>query len=164
MPNRIQMLGSCTLAATIVIAAVNSVHADPIPPAMPAVGPIGNGYDYYREYPHPGYPPSATAAHPNYDLPAKHYDVWYRPKLFGWTKALRCAKEDTFRPRGYGRLFVEPETPKRMDYHRAVLLQPVSGYGPAYYHRTPDQRCKCFLENCDCVDSNANGTCDHCEE
>ncbi|WP_166819911.1 hypothetical protein [Thalassoroseus pseudoceratinae] len=166
MLNRSQMLGCFASVATVMMMAVNSVQAaEPIPPAMPAVGPIGNGYDYYREYPNQGYPPSAEAGHPNYDLPKKHYDVWYRPKLFGWTKSLRCAKKDTFRPRGFGRLFVEPDTPKRMDYHRAVLTQPVSGYGPSYYYRTPDQRCKCECCCEDCFsDSDGDGTCDRCEE
>lgn len=164
MPNRIQMVG-CWVVATLCCIAAETTHAsEKVPPAMPPVGPIGNGYDIYREYPHPGYPPSAAAGHPNYDLPKENYDVWYRPKLFGWTKALRCSKKDTFRPRGFGHLFKEPQTPMRMDYHRPVLTQPVSGYGPAYYYRVPDQRCKCRCHCDECCDNNHDGQCDNCQE
>jgi hypothetical protein len=107
------------------------------------VGPITQptGMDQIRDYPHPGPEWAATHGYPNYDLPSRHFDIWFRSQAWGLTKRERCAIPDPWRPRGFGNLFARPSTSHRMDYHRYVLADPLSGYGPSYYQRLPDQRC-----------------------
>ncbi len=107
------------------------------------VGPVAQptGMEQIRIYPHPGPPQAATHGFPNYDLPNWHFDIWFRPKAWGLTKRERCAIPDPWRPRGYGNLFARQSTAHRMDYHRYVLVDRLTGYGPSYYLLKPDQRC-----------------------
>lgn len=91
-----------------------------------------------------GEPWDGGVGYKHYDYPSYRYDLWYRPRPFGWGIAERCAPSP-FRPRGYGNLFNEQSTCYRMDYLRYVLTNHYSEYGPAYYRLQPDQRC----DHCD---------------
>ncbi|MCA9071041.1 MAG: hypothetical protein KDA84_19070 [Planctomycetaceae bacterium] len=99
------------------------------------------GMDLYRQYPHPGPQWAATHAYPNYDYPDNLYGIWFRSQAWGLTQRERCGVPDPWRPRGFGNLFARPSTPHRMDYHRRVLIDPHTGYGPSYFVRQPDPRC-----------------------
>jgi hypothetical protein len=99
------------------------------------------GMDQIRQYPHPAPDWAATHGYPNYDLPDHHFGVWFRSQAWGLTKTERCAIPAPWRPRGLGNLFARPSTSHRMDYHRYVLIDPTSGYGPSYYVRQPDPNC-----------------------
>lgn len=113
------------------------------------LGPIAQptGMDQMRLYPYPGPPGAPTHGYPNYDVPDRHFDIWFRPQFWGVTKRERCAIPDPWRPRGFGNLFARPSTSHRMDYHRYVLVDALTGYGPSYYLRQPDQRC--CVRTCD---------------
>ena len=99
------------------------------------------GMDQIRQYPHPGPEWAATHGYPNYDLPDRHFDVWFRSQAWGLTKRERCAIPDPWKPRGFGNLFARPVTSHRMDYNRPVLVYPYSEYGPSYFVREPDPEC-----------------------
>lgn len=81
---------------------------------------------------------------PSYTLPSHHYSGWYRPRAIGRDKAVRCG-DDTFRPRGFGRLFARQINEQRLDYRPYQVGDWGTEYGPAYYRLAEDPRC----EDCD---------------
>lgn len=105
-------------------------------------GPL-TGMDRIRQYPYPGPEWAATHGYPNYDLPDRHFDIWFRSQAWGLTKRERCAIPDPWKPRGLGNLYARPVTTHRMDYNRPVVVYPHSEYGPSYYLREPDPECCC---------------------
>lgn len=76
-----------------------------------------------------GMRPSRGYAH--YDLPSRHYGIWFRPTSYGRQCAERCRPAE-FNPRGYGRLFARSSLCYRMDYDPYVLPDERNAYGPAY--------------------------------
>ncbi|MFK7820984.1 MAG: hypothetical protein AB8G99_19875, partial [Planctomycetaceae bacterium] len=52
---------------------------------------------------------------PFYTEPTYNYTGWFRPRAAGRTQAERCYAPDTFRPRGFGRLFARPANGMRVD-------------------------------------------------
>lgn len=127
--------------------------------AMPGASPLFGepspiGQSSPTAQPHAGGAGWPSAGYPHYEDPPHFYDPWFRPRAFGLGKEERCRHHRPFRPRGYGNLFNRPSTPFRMDYHRYVVLDPYSGYGPSYYRRLPDPRCLHF-KPCDML-------CDWC--
>lgn len=94
----------------------------------------------WGDFPHYGLQDDPGQGHLHYDHRSRHYGHWYQPKQFGLTIVERCSAP-LFRPRGYGNLFNRPSNCYRMDYHRYVLKDHRSDYGPSYYHNLPDPRC-----------------------
>ena len=120
-------------------AAADDAH--PPEKAPPDVAPFRNSE--FGSFAHFGTPEDGGEGYRHYDDPAYRYDIWYRPRGFGWGIAERCAPAP-FRPRGYGNLFAEPSTCYRMDYNRYVLRNHRTDYGPSYYRRSADQRCDTY--------------------
>ncbi len=112
----------------------------------PAEPPPPTGMDQIRQYPNPGPPHAPTHGFPNFDFPDRFFGVWFRSNAWGATKRERCAIPHPFRPRGFGDLFVRPQTSHRMDYSRPYLVDTTTEYGPSYYVRQPDPNCGC--RNC----------------
>lgn len=110
------------------------------------LGPRHSGMDDFRSSPHEGYP-NTSHGYPHYDLPGQHYGIWFRPHPFGMSKNERCRTPAPWRPRGFGNLFARPSTPYRMDYNR-YQVSGATMYGPSYYVRQPDPRCRCHEKNC----------------
>ncbi|MFK7817607.1 MAG: hypothetical protein AB8G99_02725, partial [Planctomycetaceae bacterium] len=90
-----------------------------------------------------------------------NYTGWFRPRAAGRTQAERCYAPDTFRPRGFGRLFARPANGMRVDYRPYALNNWNSQHGPAYYPIAEDPRCPhCDKQGC-CL-SGLFGSCGSC--
>jgi hypothetical protein len=83
--------------------------------------------------------------YPHYDLPSKHYGMWYRPAAFAEDTQNKCASR-VFAPRGYG--WGNRLDCTQMDYNPYVVKQLPSRHGPSYYHRPPLEPCHCALQGC----------------
>jgi hypothetical protein len=95
--------------------------------------------------PHGGHQCSPTQGYQHYDLPSKHYGMWFRPAAFAEDTNPQC-KPRIFNPRGYGwghRLDCQ-----QMDYHPYVVKNLPSTHGPSYYQRPPLEPCHCGLQGC----------------
>jgi hypothetical protein len=95
--------------------------------------------------PHPG-PLSAPAhGYEHYDLPSRHYGMWYRPSAFAESVNSHCEAR-RFAPRGTG--WANRLDPLQMDYHPYLVKELPSVHGPSYYHRPPVEPCPCRLQGC----------------
>lgn len=95
--------------------------------------------------PHGGPNCSPTQGYNHYDLPSKHYGLWYRPAAFAEDTNPHC-KPRMFSPRGSG--WANRLDCQQMDYHPYVVKQLPSSHGPSYYQRQPLQPCHCGLQGC----------------
>lgn len=93
--------------------------------------------------PHGGHSCSPTLGHQHYDLPSKHYGMWYRPAAFAEDTNPQC-KSRIFNPRGSG--WGHRLDCLQMDYHPYVVKQLPSSLGPSYYQRQPLEPCHCCLQ------------------
>lgn len=93
--------------------------------------------------PHGGPKCSPTEGYHHYDLPSKHYGMWFRPAAFAEDRNSHC-KSRIYAPRGYG--WANRLDPMQMDYHPYVVKQPCTQLGPSYYHRPPPEPCHCGLQ------------------
>lgn len=100
-----------------------------------------NGFSLFRAVPSPGAPGTPGEGFPHFPFATDRYTHWYRPRAATLTECQRCAP-DAFRPRGFGHLFARPCDSFRMEYSPAQLSDGNSVYGPAYWARHSDPRCK----------------------
>ena len=113
-----------------------------------------NGYTGQRLSPDYGANGSGGQGFSHFPAPLSRYSNWYRPRALTLQASERC-QPDRFRPRGLGTLFAEQRDGYRMDYQPYAVGDGKSEYGPAYFARQQDPRCKsdCLLEyedeNCD---------------
>lgn len=116
-------------------------------------------HSQWGKHPFPGQPCEGGYGHPHYPWPQRYYGSYYRPRAFGLRQQERC-DPDLWRPRGYGHLFNEPSTCHRMEYIPYIVKAPYSEYGPTYWRRQRDPRCKICLgwDYCDCDDGNEDRT------
>lgn len=97
----------------------------------------------YGARPNGGQPCSPTEGYQHYDLPSKHYGVWYRPSAAAEDTMPRC-KSRPFAPRGFG--WANRKSGCQIDYHPYVVKQLPSPLGPSYYYRQPLVPCHCWLQ------------------
>lgn len=95
-------------------------------PTAGAAGSPSNGYDHY-------------------ELPSKHYGLWYRPSSAGEDNGLHCQSR-AYSPRGFG--WANRRCGFEIDYHPYVVKQVPSVHGPSYYYRQPLTACPCWLRGC----------------
>ena len=135
---------------------ISAVQIETPPNPLRFLPPAFQDTEYGRQS-HLGEADDPGRGYLHYDSPNQRYGHWYRPHAFGRGVAERCAPRP-FRPRGFGNLFNEPTTCRRMDYHRYVMtVEHKSRYGPSYYSRLPDPRCTDY----DHTDKSRPG-CDAC--
>lgn len=93
--------------------------------------------------PHLG--PTRDPAHgyDHYDLPSRHYGMWYRPAAFAEDVQPQCQSR-VFAPRGFG--WANRLDCQQLDYHPYVVKELPSSLGPSYYNRPPLQPCHCSLQ------------------
>lgn len=118
-----------------------------------------NGFAGLRQPAETGMPGSGGFGHSHFSQPMDRYTTWYRPRAATLTRGERCAS-DTFRPRGLGHLFAEPQDSFRMDYEPYSLGESPSSYGPAYVNRLGDPRCPNCCE--ECREKLKSGKCEKC--
>lgn len=106
-----------------------------------------NGYSAQRLSPDYGANGSGGQGFSHFPAPLSRYSNWYRPRASTLQREQRC-QPDAFRPRGLGTLFAEQRDGYRMDYQPYAVGDGNSEYGPAYFSRQQDPRCKgdCLLE------------------
>ena len=93
--------------------------------------------------PHSGPHGDPSQGYDHYDLPSRHYGLWYRPAAFAEETNAQC-KPRIYNPRGYG--WGHRLDCLQMDYHPYVVKQLPSVHGPSYYHRRPLEPCHCCLQ------------------
>ncbi len=84
--------------------------------------------------------PQPSRGYPHYELPSRHYGIWFRPSSFGRQAPQRCTPA-CFNPRGYGRLFARSCVGYRMDYEPFALPSEANAYGPAYLADPDPYKC-----------------------
>ncbi len=103
-----------------------------------------NGYTGQRLSPDYGANGSGGQGFSHFPAPLSRYSNWYRPRALTLQASERC-QPDLFRPRGLGTLFAEQRDGYRMDYQPYAVGDGKSEYGPAYFARQQDPRCKSDL-------------------
>jgi hypothetical protein len=99
----------------------------------------------YGARPSFGSPGSPTQGYDHYDLPSKHYGLWFRPSAAAEDECQHC-RSRPFAPKGYG--WANRRTGFEIDYHPYVVRQLPSVHGPSYYYRQPRSACPCTLQGC----------------
>jgi hypothetical protein len=99
----------------------------------------------YGARPNVGSSGSPTHGYDHYDLPSKHYGLWFRPSAAAEDECQHC-RSRPFAPKGYG--WANRRTGFEIDYHPYVVRQLPSVHGPSYYYRQPRSACPCLLQGC----------------
>ena len=97
----------------------------------------------YGARPNGGKPCSPTEGYQHYDLPSKHYGIWFRPSAAAEDTMPRCQSRP-YAPRGFG--WPNRKSGCEIDYHPYVVKQLPSPMGPSYYYRQPLIPCHCGLQ------------------
>ncbi len=97
----------------------------------------------YGARPNAGSSGSPTHGYDHYDLPSKHYGLWFRPAAAAEDECQHC-RSRPFAPKGYG--WANRRTGFEIDYHPYVVKQLPSVHGPSYYYRQPRSACPCLLQ------------------